>query len=123
MVTTESTPFWAIALTFGCSILGAVGQAFFKAGSRTLEAKIWSLATNWQLLTGLAAYAFATVLFIIALKYGRLSTLYPVIAMSYVWVFLISWFYFKEFQNRSIALNMAGVAFILAGVILIAMGR
>jgi len=120
---TVATPLWAIGLTVFCSVLGALGQAFFKAGSKTLSLKPLELVTNWPLLTGLGFYGAATVLFVFALKNGRLSTLYPFIALSYIWVFFISLTYFKEFEGRSVTLNLAGVAVIFAGVILVALGR
>jgi len=112
-----------MALTCFCSVLGGAGQAFFKAGAENLSMRPLALLTNVPLLVGLACYAAATALFVFALKHGNLSSLYPLIALSYVWVFLISWIYFKEFQDRSIGLNLVGVGLILVGVILVAMGR
>jgi uncharacterized membrane protein len=123
MPQTEVTPFWTIALTFFCSVLGALGQVFFKAGSSGFSLNPVQFLTNPRLLAGLGCYGLATFLFVFALKYGRLSVLYPVIALSYAWVFFASWLYFKEFQERSIALNTVGVALILAGVLLVASGR
>lgn len=119
----DSTPIWAIALVFFCSMLGAVGQAFFKAGAGALSLKPAELARNWQVGVGLAAYGVATLLFLFALKHGRLSMLYPVIAMSYVWVFLISWLCFREFEGKSVLPNLGGVLLIFAGVVLVALGR
>ncbi len=123
MPETQTTPLWAIGLAFFCSMMGAAGQAFFKIGSKTATFNPVDLVRNWHLMLGLASYAAATVIFIFTLKHGKLSTLYPVIAMSYVWVFLISWGWFREFEEKSPIPNMAGVTLILAGVVLVALGR
>lgn len=123
MTAQTPTPLWAMGLTFFCSLLGGLGQAFFKAGSRHLSPRPWDLLTNAPLLAGLGCYGAATVLFVFALRHGRLSTLYPIIALSYVWVFLLSWIHFREFQDRSLTLNLTGVLLILAGVVFVALGR
>ncbi len=112
----SSRPLWPAALTFCCSILGAMGQAFFKTASEkvTLTDPLTWIG-NVKLIVGLAFYGLATVLFVFALKHGNLSLLYPIIAMSYVWVMLISVFYFKE---DVVALNWLGIGLIILGVAL-----
>jgi drug/metabolite transporter (DMT)-like permease len=52
------------------------------------------------------------------LKYGDLSTLYPFIALSYVWTFLFSVIFFKE---NSHALKIIGCVLIILGVSLLGM--
>ena len=117
MTTAETRPLWPIALTFACSILGAIGQGFFKVASEKVSIKdpmTW--LGNWKLIVGLGFYGLATALFIIALKHGKeLSTLYPVIAMSYVWVLIISRYYFHEKVG---VMNWVGIAVIVMGVVL-----
>ncbi|MHC5040374.1 MAG: EamA family transporter, partial [Planctomycetota bacterium] len=73
--------------------------------------------TNWKLMTGLAFYGVATVFFVYALSKGDLSTLYPVIAMSYIWVLLIALLFFHE---KVTLVNWVGVGFIVLGVALTA---
>jgi len=48
------------------------------------------MATNLPLLSGLVLYGLSTVLLVLALKDGELSLLYPVIALTYVWVTVLS---------------------------------
>ncbi|MHC4600635.1 MAG: EamA family transporter [Planctomycetota bacterium] len=116
---------WPIALVFLCSILGSVGQGFFKRASDILRetssfGKPLAWITNWQLLVGLSFYGLATVLFVYAISKGNLSILYPVIALSYVWVLLIAIWFFHE---KTSAFNWVGVGFIILGVALVAIGR
>ncbi|MHC4777768.1 MAG: DMT family transporter [Planctomycetota bacterium] len=114
-----SKPTLALIITVICSFLGAFGQAFFKLGSETVRPTspgTWLM--NWKLVIGLGFYGIATVLFVYALSIGKnLSALYPAIALSYVWVFLISVFYFHE---KIAVVNWVGVGFIIVGVALTA---
>jgi uncharacterized membrane protein len=53
------------------------------------------------------------VLLILALKDGQLSILYPIISLSYVWVNLLSMYFFHEHMNLFKAI---GIALIIGGV-------
>ena len=81
---------FVVLLVAFCALLGAIGQVFFKLASGSLSFEIVSLITNWKLFLGLFLYGVATILFLVALKYGDLSILYPIIATSYVWVTIFS---------------------------------
>jgi len=78
-----------------CSMFGAVGQLFFKKGSEGLIFSL-ELLKNWQLGLGLLLYALATIGFILVLKNMKLSVAYPIIAFSYIFVALLSFFILKE---------------------------
>ena len=56
---------------------------------------------------------------VLALRGGQLSVLYPIIALTYVWVTILSPMFFKDDINASkiigLALIIAGVSFIGAG--------
>lgn len=71
------------------------------------------MVTNLSLLAGLSLYGVSTLLLVLALKDGELSLLYPVIALTYVWVTLLSFFIFHDHVNP---VKMAGVAIIVVGV-------
>ena len=53
------------------------------------------------------------LLLILALRDGQLSVLYPIISMSYVWVNLLSMYFFHDQINLWKA---AGIAFVISGV-------
>ncbi len=84
-----------ILLVAFCALLGAAGQIFFKLASHDLRLDL-SLLTNWKLGLGLLLYAIATILFIVALRQGNLSVLYPIIATSYIWVTIFSIIFLHE---------------------------
>ena len=101
----------SIGMVFCCTILGAAAQLLFKIGSGHLSQP--SLFGAVTLLAGLALYGINTVVLVIALKDGELSILYPIIALTYVWVTLLSMWVFHENINF---FKAVGVLTIVAGV-------
>jgi len=79
-----------ILIVGGCAFLGAVGQIFFSRASKDISFNVFELLKNYNLFIGLILYGLATIVYIFALKYGDLSQLYPVIALSYVFVVILS---------------------------------
>ena len=105
-----------ILIVLMCAFLGSFGQILFKIASAKFSFNLREMITNIPLIIGILLYAASAFGFIWALKYGNLSVLYPVIATSYVWVTILSAFFFKE----AITLNkIAGIGLIIAGVTLI----
>ncbi len=110
---------WAIALVAFCTLLTACGQLFFKMGLNVLVPTFLGIITNYHLLLGLFMYGVGAVLLVIALKYGELSVLYPIVALSFVWVLMLS----ASFLNEPVGiLRSVGVASILLGVSAIGRG-
>ncbi len=105
-----------LLLVLFCALLGAVGQVFFKLGAQNLKLEPLALITNWKILLGLILYGTATILFLIALRQGNLSLLYPIIATSYIWVALFSSYYLHESFS---VIKWIGIIFIILGVMLI----
>lgn len=91
------------------SFLGACGQLFFKKASDTLSFEIWSLIGNKWLIMGLLFYGVATIGYVISLKYGDLSVLYPIISLSYVFVLIFSWKFLGESLNVLKVLGSFGI--------------
>lgn len=104
---------WVLALVAFCSVLGAVGQIFFKLASKDLAFNVMALLGNWKLILGLSLYGAATILFMVALRHGNVSVLYPIIALSYVWVTILSTVFLGEVFS---AYKWFGIGFILLGV-------
>jgi multidrug transporter EmrE-like cation transporter len=69
--------------------------------------------TDPWLFSGYALYGVSAVLMVLALRDGELSLLYPVIALTYVWVSLLSFVIFHESLG---AFKLAGIALIVIGV-------
>ena len=64
-------------------------------------------------------YALGTVLFIPALKGGDLSILYPFVALTYIWVSLLSVKFLGEKMNF---MKWMGISLIIVGVSFIGIG-
>ena len=79
----------------------------------TLVAFALAVITNAPLFFGYSMNAGMAVLLILALKDGELSILYPIISLSYVWVNLLSMYFFHEHMNFWKAV---GIALIIGGV-------
>ena len=110
-----TTKMWAIGLLFICTILTSSAQIFYKFGS----AKLPLLFFNWPLIIGLGLYATGAIILIIALKGGEVSVLFPIIATSYVWVSLLSNYFFNEQLN---VYKGIGIILIVMGISIIGWG-
>jgi uncharacterized membrane protein len=99
----------AVLLAIGCSFLGAAGQIFFKLGSEQLTFNIFEQMTNYKLMIGLVFYGIATIGYVFALKQANVSMLYPIMALSYVWVIIMATIFLKEpFQTYKL-IGIAGL--------------
>ena len=103
----------SIGLVFCCTILGAAAQILMKSGANHLVPGLMGLITNVPLMCGYVLYGMSTVLLVLALKDGELSLLYPVIALTYVWVTGLSFLIFHDTANVS---KLVGIVIIVLGV-------
>jgi drug/metabolite transporter (DMT)-like permease len=71
------------------------------------------LLNNLPLMGGFCLYGLSALLLVLALKDGELSLLYPVIALTYVWVAILSFFLIHEQIN---AWKWLGIGLIVVGV-------
>ncbi|MDD5111113.1 MAG: EamA family transporter [Candidatus Altiarchaeota archaeon] len=110
---------WAVAMIIVASLLGAFGSIYLKKGSGRLEFSPRKLAGNRDLIYGFLLYGLSSLFFIVGLKGGELSVLYPLVALSYVWICILSVRILKESMGFW---KWLGVVLIVAGVGLIGMG-
>lgn len=111
------TPPLAFFLMLSCTVLTAIGQLLWKRAVESL-----TLTAPWQLLNiffflGAIMYGSAFIFLLLAFQRGELTVLYPIMATSYVWVSLLSPFFFP-----SDAMNLwkwLGVACIVVSVSLL----
>jgi drug/metabolite transporter (DMT)-like permease len=115
-------------MVIGCTLFAAVAQVLMKFGMahnmpalRPADPATWlplvgTLATDIPLILGFAAHSMNALLLILALRDGELSMLFPIISLSYVWVSLLSMYFFHEPMNLWKAL---GILFVIAGVALL----
>ena len=106
-----------------CTILGAAAQIMMKKGAdpsiHGMIPTIIRIFTDLNLFTGYALYGTSAVLLVLALRKGQLSMLYPVIALTFVWVAILSVVIFHESMST---MRMAGIATVVCGVGLLGWG-
>ncbi len=117
----QPTAIQSIALVVLCTVIGAAAQILMRWGADrlTLETGLSGVLTNWPLLAGYACLGLNTLLLIVALRDGQLSVLYPIIALTYVWVTILSPMFFPDTIN---IYKIIGVGLIVAGVSVIGAG-
>jgi multidrug transporter EmrE-like cation transporter len=111
----------SILLVVTCTAFGAVAQVLIRFGADHLDAALFAhgLFGNLWLLAGLGCLGLNTLLLVVALREGQLSVLYPIIALTYVWVVILSPMFFDDTIN---VFKAIGVGVIVAGVSLIGWG-
>lgn len=114
-----STKLRAIGLMVLTTAFTSIAQVLYKIGADKLQFNIISIITNIPLITGMILYAIGAVLMITAFKGGDVSALYPIIATSYIWVSLLSSYFFNENLNL---LRWIGIFIIISGIIFISIG-
>ena len=115
---------------FFCTLIGALAQMLIKIGTTKLGAHITlpqlahdpSLFVRFclgvigqpKLFFGYACYAVNVLLIALALKGRELSRLYPIIALTYVWVTILSLILLPDEHMNFF--KSTGIAFIVCGV-------
>ena len=109
-----------VGLVFCCTILGAAAQVLMKTGANHMaQPGVLGMLTNLPLMAGYCVYGISTLLLVLALKDGELSLLYPVIALTYVWVTILSFVIFRDDVNPW---RLLGIALIVIGVAILGKG-
>lgn len=107
----------SVALVFLCTLFGAAAQILIKHGASGLASgSPLEMVASVPLVCGYGLYGISTMLLVLALRDGELSILYPIIALTYVWVTILSIYFFKETVNLY---KMLGVAVVVVGVAVI----
>jgi multidrug transporter EmrE-like cation transporter len=109
----------SIFLVFCCTLIGAAAQVLIKNGAGSLGdhpsliKTAIGILTTLPLFVGYSMYGISMVLLVLALRHGELSGVYPVFALTFVWVTILSVSVFHESLN---AAKLIGIALIVAGV-------
>lgn len=107
----------AVVLVLLSTLFTSSGQIFLKKGANQLVVGMWEVLGNNPLLLGCVLYAVGAVMLIVSLKYGELSVLYPLYALNFIWVSLLSPRFFPS--DSMSALKWFGVLMVIVGVSLI----
>lgn len=114
-----ATSLTSIILVLSGTLVGAFGPILLKRASAKKLSKLKALMTNYDLFAGVLLYVAGTVLFILALRNGELSVLYPFVSVTYIWVCILSMKFLGEKMNL---LKWGGIALIILGVSFIGVG-
>ena len=108
-------------------LLNALAQLLLKAGTNAVghfefaAANIvpvgWKLATEPHIVGGMTCYVFSLVVWIMGLSRVPVSIAYPMLSLGYVINAAAAWWLFGESVT---AQKLAGIAFIIIGVWLVA---
>lgn len=103
-----------VLLVFCCTILGAAAQVLMKTGANHMaHPGLAGMIANLPLMGGYCLYGLSTLLLVLALRDAELSLLYPVIALTYVWVTILSFLIFHDEINPW---KLLGIVLIVVGV-------
>src|SRR5215813_5822791 len=110
----------AVMLACACTVFGAFAQILMKIGMKHFSPEPLALITNYPLIAGYALYGLNAVMMVLALREGELSMLFPIIALTYVWVTLLSYTLLSEKPN---VYKNIGIVTIVVGVAILGRGR
>jgi drug/metabolite transporter (DMT)-like permease len=108
----------SVGLVLAASFIGSFGAVFLKLGAAHTSRNILSFL-NWRLGAGVALFLASSAFYVMGIKGGQLSILYPVVALGYIWTVLWARLFFGEpFTAR----KFLGLGLIIAGVALVGFG-
>ena len=114
----SQTPLSSILLVLFASLIGSFGAVFLKLGAAPLKNGLRYIL-NWKLGAGVALFVGSSVPFVMGLRHGELSVLYPMAAMTNVWTMIWSKIFFHEPITRG---KVGALGMILAGIVCIGLG-
>jgi len=114
-----TTPISSMLLVLVASFIGSFGAVFLKSGAIRTDS-VRTLLFNPRLALGVALFLFSTVFYLMGIRQGELSVLYPMVSLGYVWTLVWSRLFFKEPFSRE---KFAGLGLILLGIALLNLGN
>jgi multidrug transporter EmrE-like cation transporter len=114
-----ATPLSSMALVATGAFVGSFGAAFLKAGATRLTFTLAAVIRNWRLALGVFFFCASSFFFVLGLREGELSVLYPMVSLGYIWTLLWSRLFFGE---RMTATKFTGLGLILLGVVMVGLG-
>lgn len=115
----DKSLFSGLLLMVACTFFSAAGQMLFRMGARDQTFNLSLLFTNPFIIAGYIAFGLGGLLFLLALRQGELTVIYPFISMTFIWAAFFSLLILKE---RIIPLQLSGLAMIIMGVYLLMKG-
>ncbi len=110
----------AMIAVFFSTFVTSGGQIFLKNASMNLSFDLTALITNYPLYIGCFLYGIGAIMLILSLKYGELSVLYPIYALNFIWVSIMSPIFFPTDSMNLV--KWTGVVFVIFGVSAVGLG-
>jgi len=109
-----------MALVLLASFIGSFGAVFLKSGAGKLHRQLRTLFFNWRLAMGVVMFLISSFFFVLGVRKGELTILYPMVALGYVWTLIWSRVFFKE---PFTGFKFVGVGLILVGIVVLNLGN
>ena len=100
------------------SIIGSFGAVLLKLGAGELNKGFWHIP-NIKLAAGVVVYLVSWYFFVLGIRHGELSVLYPMVSLGYIWTLVWARLFFQEAITRQ---KFLGLALILLGVFFVGLG-
>lgn len=114
------TPVSSMLLVLLAAFLGSFGAVFLKYGAIRVHRRLRTLIFNWRLAVGVGFYLLSSFFFVLGVRRGELTVLYPMVSLGYVWTLVWSRLFFNEPVTKN---KSAGIALVLLGIILLSLGN
>ncbi|MFH1589071.1 MAG: EamA family transporter [archaeon] len=98
------------------TFVSAIGSLFLKLGTKTLSLNFIKLLKNNKLILGIFLFGVSMLFYIWGVSMAKLSFIYPITSLTYIWISLLSIKYLNEKMN---VYKWFGIAIIIVGVFLI----
>lgn len=108
---------FAIGLVLIGTLIGSIGTLLFKKGADKFN--FIELLQSKLFWIGLIFYGFSVILYVVALRMGELSVIYPFVSTSYIWTMLFSVKLLGEKMNKWKWISLGGI---IIGVVLVGLG-
>ena len=102
------------------AFIGSFGAVFLKAGAGRLSRQLQSLILNWQLVIGVLLYLLSSYFFVLGVREGELTILYPLVSLGYIFTFVWARLFFKEPFTRN---KFIGLGLVVVGIVLLQLGN
>ncbi len=113
-----TTPLSSLLLMLVASFFGSFGAVFLKFGAARI-AGFSSIVFNWRLAAGVGFFLLSSYFFVLGVRKGELTVLYPMVALGYIWTLFWSRLFFNEPFTRT---KFLGLGLILLGMVFLVLG-
>lgn len=114
-----NTPLSSILLVFTAAFFGSMGSVFLKAGAGRLHRDLRTVLFNWRLAAGVGLFLFSSYFFVLGIREGELTVLYPMVSLGYFFTLIWARVFFGEPFTRN---KLLGLALIFAGIAFLGLG-